>query len=102
MRKNSLYIGCCLLVCVSCQKKNLPVITDRVISPERVTTVAPDTMAGKSIFMARCSRCHGLPVPAQYTKTRWEVILSYMMPRARLTSVQKVHITAWLQANAAK
>jgi len=57
---------------------------------------------GKTIFINRCGRCHDLPKPDQYTAQRWEAILSYMIPRAKLTDEQGVHVTAYLTANAIK
>jgi cytochrome c2 len=65
-------------------------------------SIAPDTSAGKTIFQGRCARCHDLPLPDQYTVPRWEGILASMMPKARLTKEQQVHITAYLKAHAAK
>jgi hypothetical protein len=52
--------------------------------------------------MNRCSRCHDLPKPGEYTSGRWEGILSYMIPRARLTPEQSVHLKAFIYANSAK
>ena len=92
-------------IIISCQKKALPVITERKEESKKeiqTTIISPDTIAGKSIFIARCGRCHDLPEPAQYTAKRWDGILSYMIPRARLNDEQGVHVTAYLKANAAK
>ncbi|MEO6612596.1 MAG: hypothetical protein ABIT05_14330 [Chitinophagaceae bacterium] len=106
MKKSVLPILLCGAVFVSCQKKALPVITERrqetpVVLPVN-ENIAPDTSAGKTIFLARCARCHDLPLPDQYTAPRWEGILSSMMPKARLSKEQEVHITAYLKAHAAK
>lgn len=96
-----------LIVTISCQKKAVPVITERknelpatkpTIYPP--PTISPDTVAGKTIFTTRCGRCHGLPEPAQYTAQRWDGILSYMIPRSRLNDEQGIHVTAYLKANA--
>ena len=57
---------------------------------------------GKIVFTNRCGNCHDLPKPEQYTTQRWEGILSYMIPRARLNEEQGVHVTAYLKANAVK
>ena len=95
----------CLLVFISCQKKGIPVITERKEQPAReliIPDIAPDTSTGKAVFMARCGRCHALPEPSQYPAARWEGILSSMMPKARLNPEQKIHIAAWVKANAAK
>jgi len=83
-----------------------PVITSRTVEPpppaKPVSDVKADTELGKTIFTNRCGRCHDLPKPEQYTAQRWDGILSYMIPRARLNDEQGVHVTAYLKANAAK
>ena len=68
--KKSLCITFLAILTIACNKKTVPVITERKYEPKgRVKTfpppviISPDTVAGKSIFMARCSRCHGLPEP---------------------------------------
>jgi len=90
----------------ACSKKTLPVITSRTKEPEApkkpVLNIQPDTATGKIVFMNRCNRCHDLPKPDQYTAQRWDGILSFMIPRARLTDEQGFHVTAYLKANAAK
>ena len=109
MKKPALLIILCLAIFISCQKKGVPVITERKTEPPRQNaampvneTIAPDTSAGRSIFQASCARCHDLPEPGRYTFSRWEGILSSMMPKARLNNEQKIHITAWLKAKAAR
>lgn len=107
MKKTRSLILMWLFIITSCQKKAIPVITERKndVTKKAVKTfptLQPDTLAGKSIFITRCSRCHDLPEPFRYTAQRWDRILSYMIPRARLNGEQGVHITAYLKANAAK
>ncbi|MCY7310235.1 MAG: hypothetical protein LH619_05605 [Chitinophagaceae bacterium] len=93
-------------ITVACNRKALPTITERRKDApppaKKIIDVKPDIEMGKTIFMNRCSRCHDLPKPEQYTSQRWEGILSYMIPRARLNDKQSVHVTAYLKANAAK
>lgn len=98
-----------LFVVSACQKKAVPVITERKYEPPKgVTTfpppgtINPDTIIGKTVFVSRCGKCHGLPEPIQFTAERWDGILSYMMPRARLDEAQKIHLAAYIKANAAK
>jgi len=90
----------------ACTKKALPVITERKTMPfppvKKEISVRPDIAMGKTIFINRCGRCHDLPKPEQYPVQRWDGILSYMIPRARLTDEQGIHVTAYLRANAAK
>ena len=91
----------------ACQRKAIPVITERkdAPSPKPVLvkeTIVADTAAGRQIFMARCGRCHGLPDPIQYTAKRWETILASMIPRSRINKEQALHLTAFVNTNADK
>jgi cytochrome c5 len=104
--------GCLFLLVASlaCQKKSVPEITGRKTTPPvsvaaqypPAATVAPDTIQGKAVFMARCNRCHGIPDPHQYTSARWELILASMLPRTRISNDNAVHVRAWVLANATK
>lgn len=106
MFKYGITIFLILLLLAACSKKAIPVITARTSEPpppqKKMVDVKPDMAMGKVIFTNRCGRCHDLPMPDQYTAQRWEGILSYMIPRARLTDEQTVHVTAYLKTNAAK
>jgi hypothetical protein len=97
-----------LFIVAACQKKAVPVITERKYEPPKrvVTTfptpgtIAPDTSIGKTVFINRCGKCHGLPEPVQFTAERWDGILISMMPKARLNEEQKIHITAYIKSHA--
>jgi mono/diheme cytochrome c family protein len=90
----------------ACQQRSLPTITTRTAEPERpvskVSNVTPDAAIGKTIFTNRCSKCHALPDPVQYSSQRWDGILSVMNLRARLNEEQVVHVTAYIKANCLK
>ena len=90
----------------ACHKKAIPTITTRKTDPpppiSGTVDIKPDIGAGKTIFTARCSRCHDLPAPAKYTVQRWEVILKLMLPKARLSEEQEIHVTAYIKKNSAK
>ncbi len=110
MKRVLLILLVAVLAVPSCHPRALPVITERKTDPIKprvndyppIETVAPDTAAGKRIFMARCIRCHGLPEPSQYSSARWETILPVMIPRARLDNEQALHVRAYLLAGAAR
>lgn len=98
-----------LLLVLACHKKAVPVIAERKTElPKKVEsiypprpTVAPDSVAGKQIFKARCGRCHGLPDAKQFTKERWDDILPLMFPRSGLSNEEALHVRTWVLANAA-
>ena len=97
------------LVVAACQKKSVPVITERKAAPIELPalyppngTVAPDTIIGKTVFTGRCSRCHGLPDLSLYTEEKWENILASMIPRSGIPMDNRVHLRAYVLANAAQ
>ncbi len=108
MKRMLLLSGLLLLLLAACQKKAVPVITGRkATAPKKIEsiyppkeTVAPDTLAGRRIFMNRCDRCHGLPLTAQFSIRQWDAILPTMMPRAGLSNEEAVHVRAYLLATA--
>lgn len=106
MKKIFLVLLAVVLIITACHKKAVPTITDRTTDPPPpitpVINVTPDLEAGKSIFMNRCARCHGLPELNKYNAEKWENILKNMIPRARIDKVQEVHVKAYILANAAK
>jgi hypothetical protein len=110
MKKTITIIITLILVLAACQKKAVPVITERKTEPPKIInsqyppkeTVAPDTLAGKRIFISRCGRCHTLPVMKQFGVERWDDILSVMFPRARLNNEEALHVWKYVLANAAK
>lgn len=108
MKKTTSFLCCIVIIIAACNKKSVPIITSRETPQPVITTTKTETLVkaditqGKQIFINRCGKCHDLPLPEQFTEKRWEGILSYMIPRARLTDEQGIHVTAYLKVNAAK
>jgi hypothetical protein len=95
-----------LSVIIACNKKTMPVITscttELPLAAKPIMDVKSDIETGKTIFTNRCGKCHVLPKPDDFTAKRWEGILSYMIPKARLSNEQAIHVTAYLKPNAQK
>lgn len=92
---------------LSCHKKAVPTFSTRSIDITETAKSSKnnkpvDVEAGKNIFTARCNRCHDLPDPAKYNAQRWDIILSSMIERARLSKDEGNNVTAYLKANCAK
>jgi cytochrome c5 len=90
---------------VACHKNTIPVITTRTNEPVApkpvIADVKPDIAMGKTLYETRCNRCHDAPDTKKYNAQKWDGYLSIMMPRARLSPEQKVHVTAYVKANCA-
>jgi hypothetical protein len=104
MKKHLSVILLLAIIILSCQKRSVPVISSRTNEPSvpKADTgmVVPDKERGQLVFTNRCGRCHGLPEPDQYTVKRWETIMASMASRARLNKEDRIHVTAWVNANA--
>ena len=99
-----------IIAVIGCSKKLTPAKTSTVAPPpveevsavtvEEPKTAAVDLAAGKSIYEAKCGKCHALPVTTNFTSTRWIGIMDWMAPKARLSDAEKANALAYAQANA--
>src|SRR6476619_5583297 len=99
MKKISIICFSAFLV-MACNKNSLPTISRRDSEPPPPAPVVNkdfviDITKGNTIFINRCSRCHGLHDPKEFKAEKWDVILSRMIPRARLSSEEAANVTAY-------
>ena len=59
-----------------------------------------DDVSGRTVYAAKCSKCHGLKEVSAYTYNQWESILKTMVPRAKLSSDEESQVLAFIRANA--
>ncbi|MFZ4399554.1 MAG: hypothetical protein ACOYO1_05945 [Bacteroidales bacterium] len=55
---------------------------------------------GRELYINKCSSCHNLYLPSNYTKHEWSLNLNKMQKRAKIDSTQKENITKYLEINA--
>lgn len=80
---------------VACSPKTTP---QSVVEP-----VSSEPMAmGKSLYVARCSKCHELPKVGDFTAKKWTGIVDWMAPKAKLSTQEKQMVLNYVQANAKK
>lgn len=58
--------------------------------------------AGKEAFSVKCSKCHELYEPSKFSAAKWEKVIDWMGPRAKLEATDKEAIIAYVQHNAKK
>ena len=99
-------------VVFSCSKKTVPTTTTEtpptkvdtvaVIAPSTEVTLPTSEMIalGKTIYEAKCHRCHTLHAPNEYIASRWVGLVSWMAPKVPLLEDEKKNVLAYLQANA--
>ena len=57
---------------------------------------------GKTIFDARCGKCHDLPQPSDHTSQEWDKIIERMAPKAKLSPEETNWVLAYVKADAKK
>ena len=80
----------------------LPIPTDVSQLDAATANDANAIASGKSIYQAKCARCHNLKDVGSYTEQRWDGILNTMAPRARLNVTEIQQVAAYIKANAKK
>ena len=72
------------------------------VSKTKVLEETSPEVLGQTTYNAKCGRCHGLKVTADYTADRWVSIMQVMATKANLTDVEKENVLTFVKANAKK
>jgi len=75
---------------------------ERSVPPVPDGTRSVSMEKGKTVFVTKCSNCHALKNPGDYTVDQMNNILKAEIPRAKLTNKEANQVTAYLLANAKK
>lgn len=93
----------------ACRRKTAPQIADRTDIPAKPVAVtssaasAADIEAGKQIYtVGKCVKCHEAKPVDHWTTEQWKPILKSMIPKAKLDSIQRVQVTAYVNLHARK
>ncbi|MGH2643075.1 MAG: c-type cytochrome [Chitinophagaceae bacterium] len=96
--KRTILITSALLILYGCasqlyQPASLNVQKARQVEPD--ITLA-ELQSARKLYAAKCSSCHNLHLPGEYTAIQWPKILDKMQPKARISDDQKKLILAYL------
>ncbi|HVZ57789.1 MAG TPA: hypothetical protein VG870_14115 [Chitinophagaceae bacterium] len=116
MKKTVLLSLTASLFILACHKKTVPektavqqpapqVSQQAPVAQQSTTTQPAATDAslaelGKTVLSTKCTKCHGLKNPGDFTAQRWDGILKSMIPKAKLTDDEAKQVTAYVLANA--
>ena len=100
MKKYILLLPGLFFLFCSCNHQTIPRISNRSADPpapvRNKKQVKADALAGKTIFMNRCGKCHVLPDPGQFTKQRWDGILPVMILKAKLDDAEATALKIYI------
>ena len=92
----------CLLVLISCGCAS-QLYQPSPASLQRARRMDPDLQLGdlqaaRSLYVSRCSSCHRLHLPSEYTARQWVRILKAMQPKAKLSDAQSKQLLIYLSS----
>ncbi|MFC1670463.1 hypothetical protein ACFL20_08720 [Spirochaetota bacterium] len=78
-------IGMVILI-VSCTSLPFPVANDQKKAMSTWPKIKlEDLRMGRELYVLKCSGCHNLYLPGQFSKSEWKKIVTSMMKKAKLT-----------------
>jgi Zn-finger protein len=93
--KKLFFLGSILLL-VSCSSQlYVPIESTKTVSLE-------DLKTGREIYVKKCSSCHQLHLPNQYTEKVWMTNLNEMQVRAKITDDHKQLIYQYITSEPKK
>jgi cytochrome c5 len=90
------------LVVFACSHKTTSTVakTESTVKTESATVSNAQYLAGKTIYEAKCGRCHKLFSPDKGNMTQWTKWIDKMAPKAKLTDAEKAQVTDYVSVNA--
>ena len=101
MRK-SIAIFIISIVVFACSHKTKSTVTKTEVKEktESATVSNAQFSAGKTVYEAKCGRCHKLFEPSRGNMTQWTKWIDRMAPKAKLTDEEKQQVTDYVSVNA--
>lgn len=82
------------------------VVTTATTVPVTLAEILPSAnlseIRGQATYTAKCGKCHGLKVTADYSADRWVNIMQVMAQKAHLDDTEKENVLTYVKANAKK
>lgn len=65
-------------------------------------TTVQDLAHGRALYVDKCSSCHNLHLPSEYSPEEWKGYVAYMVVEAKLTPDEQETIARYLAAASAR
>jgi len=65
-------------------------------------TTVKDLAQGRALYVDKCSSCHNLHLPSEYSPEEWKGYVAYMVTEAKLTPEEHETIARYLAAASAR
>jgi cytochrome c5 len=90
------------LVVFACSHKTTSTVTktETIVKTESATVSNAQYLEGKTVYEAKCGRCHKLYKPERGNMTQWTKWIDRMAPKAKLTDEEKQMVIRYVSVNA--
>jgi len=75
---------------------------DFIAREQLARTLEERLAAGRALYVDKCSGCHNLHLPAEYTPEEWKGYVAYMTAEAKITPQEAQAISHYLAATSAR
>ena len=65
-------------------------------------TTVQELAHGRALYVDKCSSCHNLHLPSEYSPEEWKGYVAYMVTEAKLTPEEQAAIARYLAAASAR
>lgn len=101
--KKIITISILSLIAFACSHKTASTVTKTEVKTEKTESATVSNAqftAGKTLYTAKCGRCHKLYNPNRGNMTQWTKWINRMAPKAKLTAEEKQLVTDYVSVNA--
>ena len=101
--KKVLTLSMVSLIVFACSHKTSNTITKTEVVKEKTESATVSNaqfIAGKTVYEAKCGRCHKLHEPNRGNMAQWTKWIDRMAPKAKLTDEEKQQVTDYISVNA--
>lgn len=92
MKIKSIFFVSFIVVVFSCSPKVVPPTQNMEKEVESKVVLTQNQIEGKAIFEANCAKCHKLYEPATYSAEKWDSILKWMQPKAKISDTEREQV----------
>ncbi|HPA36050.1 MAG TPA: hypothetical protein PLA16_06760 [Chitinophagales bacterium] len=102
MKKQLAVFSIAVLAAYACSQKTATTVStsEPTIKTESATVNHERYLAGKTIYDAKCGRCHKLYKPQEGNMTQWNKWIDRMAPKAKLTEEETALVRDYVSVNA--
>ena len=92
MKLKTILIAPLAIIALSCSPKVVPTTQNVVIESKSEVVLTQNQIEGKAIFEANCAKCHKLYEPSTFKAEKWDAILKWMQPKAKISDAQREQV----------